>query len=110
MIRESDGTGDEQSERMERERKDIEMEYRRLSMIKRCKNSQRIRQMHIERREALEVENLRRAKEASAVRVRQIERTQRLAAELSRRKRKNVNHILTLLHSIISKALYFSLH
>ncbi|XP_076677321.1 uncharacterized protein LOC143373716 isoform X2 [Andrena cerasifolii] len=86
MIREKDGTGDEQSQRMERERKDIEMEYRRLSMIKRCKNSRHIRQMHIERREALEVENLRRAKEASEGRVRQIERTQRLAAELSHRK------------------------
>ncbi|OAD56553.1 hypothetical protein WN48_03240 [Eufriesea mexicana] len=85
MIKEQDGKGDEDYERI-KDQKAAELEERRRIIEKISEKKRHLRQLHIERKEELEAEKLQRAKKVAALKIRQLDRTQRLAEELSRRK------------------------
>lgn len=86
MIREKlDELADEEKERLQ-ERKAVEMENRRRAMCERSETKQRLRQTHIERREATKTAELERVKETFDKKILLAERARRLAEELSLRK------------------------
>lgn len=93
MIREKlDELADEEKERLQ-ERKAVEMENRRRAMCERSETKQRLRQTHIERREATKTAELERVKETFDKKILLAERARRLAEELSLRKRKRLNYL-----------------
>lgn len=74
-----------------KDQKSLEIEIRRRIIDKTAEKKRHLRQVHIERKQALEAEQLQHAKAAADLKVRQLARTHRLAEELARRKRKNNN-------------------
>ncbi|XP_043788673.1 meiosis-specific nuclear structural protein 1-like [Apis laboriosa] len=69
-----------------KDQKSLEIEIRRRIIDKTAEKKRHLRQKHIERKEALEAEQLQHAKAAADLKVRQLDRTHRLAEELARRK------------------------
>nr|XP_003704751.1 PREDICTED: meiosis-specific nuclear structural protein 1-like [Megachile rotundata] len=85
IFNEDDGKDDEYFKRI-KEQKEDEMEERRRLLVNKSEIKQRLRERHIKRQEASEMEETQQAKEAAKLKIQQLELTERLAKELSCRK------------------------
>ncbi|XP_031366953.1 vicilin-like seed storage protein At2g18540 [Apis dorsata] len=79
-----------------KDQKSLEIEIRRRIIDKTAEKKRHLRQKHIERKEALEAEQLQHAKAAADLKVRQLDRTHRLAEELARRKQLELQESLKI--------------
>ncbi|CAK9794888.1 hypothetical protein ANTPLA_LOCUS155 [Anthophora plagiata] len=92
-----------------REEKAIELEDRRRAMESKSATKRHLRELHIERKEALEREEIQRAQKVAELKIRDLERTHKLAKELARRKRKG-NKIIFAAKLSNLRNLAFTIH
>lgn len=78
--------GDDEELEKIKEKKEDELAERRRLLMERSAVKHRMRQTHIERRDATEAERLQHAEEAFDLKLRRAERDERLAKELALRK------------------------